>query len=548
MRQFLSLVFLFIFFFVSSQSTDFPLGHLGYHWLDQEDVLNKSGFFTTIKPYAREKAFTYLRPEAGSYLSLEIKEFSGDSTKSKKPMLKNLYKFPQDLYAYNDKSLDLHVNPVFHVGLGSDDSPTSEGLFTNTRGLEIRGTLDDKVAFYTYLTENLINYPTYINTIRDSTLVIPYEGFWKQIDESSSVDFFRAQGYIDFALSNSISAQFGYGKNFVGNGQRSLILSDYANNYPYLKIKTDTKIFNYTNIFAELISDVDGGAFGTLGTGAFNTKYMAMHHLNIKIRPNLHVGLFESVMFGDSTGGFKISYLNPIIFYRSIEQQNGSDDNAFVGLDFKWNINQRFQLYGQFAIDEMIVSETFNGNGWWGNKQGIQLGGKYMNALGIDNLMLQGEVNRVRPYMYAHENGFTSYSHYNLALAHPLGANFTEFLGRAFYAINDRWQFESFILSAKYGNDLGDVNYGRDILKNYNVRVLNSNGNSLEYGVDHLQGNLTNLNMFFLRTSYMLRHNVFVDFDVTFRNEKDESGNIDTSATIFGFSLRINSPTRTFLF
>lgn len=530
-----------------AQTTDLPLGHIGYQQLDQLEVLKPEGFFTSIKPYSRKDLYTYLRPKNGSYLSMETVEYAHDSTKSKKSIFQTFYKSPQDLYRYSDQSLNLHVNPVLHFGLGADQSTGGRTTFINTRGFELRGTIDGKVAFYSYLTENQADYPLYVNHVRDSTLVVPYEGFWKQYRETG-VDFLRAQGYIDFALSNSISAQFGYGKHFVGNGQRSLILSDYANNYPYLRINTETKIFNYTNLFAELIADVQGGTFGTSGVGVFTTKYMAMHHLNMKIRPNLHVGVFESVMFGDSTGGFKIAYLNPIIFYRSIEQQNGSADNSFVGVDFKWNIRNRLQLYGQFVIDELIVSNVLEGNEWWGNKQGIQLGAKYANAFGIKNLMMQGELNRVRPYMYAHENGFTSYSHYNLALAHPLGANFSELIGRMFYTAGDHWQLEMHLLLAKYGNDLGGVNYGRDILKNYTERVPNGNGGSQEYGVKHLQGNLTNLNLFFFRTSYMIKHNLFLDLDYTFRNEKDETSYLDLNSSVIGFSIRLNTPSRTYLF
>ena len=373
---------------------------------------------------------------------------------------------------------------------------------------------------------------------------MPFEGFWKRYDDTG-VDFLRAQGYVDFGLSNSISAQFGYGKHFIGNGQRSFILSNFANNYPYLRINTSTQVFDYTNIYAELIANVQGNAGGTFGTGGFNKKYLAFHHLNMKIRPNLHIGLFESVMYGDSTGGLKLEYMNPIIFYRSVEQQNGSEDNALVGLDFKWNIKQRYSLYGQLVIDELIVSEVFGGNGWWGNKQGVQLGLKYADAFGLKNLMLQGEVNRVRPYTYAHDNQLTSYSHYNLALAHPLGANFSEGLFRGVYQLSDRWLFEMVAIRATYGNDIGSENFGRDILKSDDVRRFGPNP---DFGNDHLQGNKTDLLVLFSRTTFMPKHNLFFDLELTYRSESDQNGQIDADSSIFGLSFRWNMPARKYLF
>ncbi len=539
--------FITSFFCVLGQSTDFPLHHPSYQFLQLEEVRSSESFTSVVKPLSRKEVFNFLGNPKSPYMSKELRTFSYDSTKSKKPIFKKLYQHPADLYYYSDETLELHVNPALHFSFGQSNDNLGT-LFVNSRGAEIRGVIDKKVAFYTYLTENQARYPAYVNTVRDSTLAVPYEGFWKQYS-GTGVDFLRAQGYVDFGFSPSISAQLGFGKHFIGNGYRSLFLSDYANNYPYLRINTQTKLFDYTNLFAELISDVEGGTFGILGVGGFSKKYMATHHLNIKIKPNLHIGLFESVMYGDSTQGLKVAYLNPIIFYRAIEQQNGSEDNAFVGMDFKWIIKQRVSLYGQLLIDELLVSEAFARTGSWRNKQGIQLGAKYVDALGVKNLLLQGEINRARPYTYAHEDGYTSYSHYNLALAHPLGANFTEYLGRATFRLNDHWYFEGSLLMASYGNDVGDVNFGRDILKDYTQRRPDANGGrNLEFGNEHLQGNKTDLFLAFFRTSYMWKHNLFIDIDATYRTEKDTNGLINTSSNIFALSFRWNVPSRRFLF
>lgn len=540
------LLLLLSYFGAMGQTTDFPLRHVSYQYLSNADVRGNQAVSTTFKPTARDLVFKKLKPASGSYLSMEVSECSEDTTASTTPVFKKFYRRPYDLYRYRDKQLDLHVNPVVYTSQGITNDEIARTYFLS-RGLEVRGTLDEKVAFYSMLTENQARYPQYVNDIRDSTLVVPYEGFWKQYNETG-VDFFRAQGYIDIGFSKSISGQLGFGKHFVGNGIRSLILSDYANNYPYLRINTQTKLFDYTNLFAELIADVSGNASGTFGTAGFSKKYLAMHHLNIKVKPNLHIGLFESVMYGDSTQGLKVAYMNPVIFYRAVEQQNGSEDNAFVGMDFKWNIWNRLSLYGQLVVDELIVSEVLSGDGWWGNKQGFQLGGKYIDAFGQRDLTLQGEVNRVRPYMYAHQDGFRSYSHYNLALSHPLGANFTEYMCRATYLLNEHWNFSGTLLAASYGNDINNENYGRDILKDYTVRRQSANGASVDYGNSHLQGNKTDLFLLSARCTYMARHNLFIDLETTLRNERDELDIIDTSSTIVSMSLRWNVQHQRYLF
>ncbi|MEM6643266.1 MAG: hypothetical protein AAF616_09825, partial [Bacteroidota bacterium] len=296
-RHLISAFILFIFWqSARSQSTDFPIGHLAYQFLDVAEIRDKKSFSGVIKPYSRSSTFNLIGVPKSDFLKKELRRYTMDSSLSRKPILRKFYTYPADMYYYADKKVQVHFNPLvqFSLGTGNDGIGTN---FVNSRGIELRGVIDKKIAFYTSLTENQARYPAYINNVRDSTLVVPFEGFWKQYNDTG-VDFLRAQGYVDFGLSNSISAQLGFGKHFVGNGERSLILSDYANNYPYLRINTKTKIFDYTNIFAELIGEVQGNAGGTFGTGSFSKKYMAFHHLNVKLKPNLHIGLFESVMYG----------------------------------------------------------------------------------------------------------------------------------------------------------------------------------------------------------------------------------------------------------
>ena len=100
-------------------------------------------------------------------------------------------------------------------------------------------------------------------------------------------------------------------------------------------------------------------AFGKLGGSHsgndFPVKYFVLHHFSINIGKNLNIGVFESINYGreDSTGNnnFDINYLNPIIFYRAIEQQNGSKDNDALDVDFRWNIARKFSFYGLLVLE-----------------------------------------------------------------------------------------------------------------------------------------------------------------------------------------------------
>ena len=549
MRITLTLVLVLTLSELSAQSTDIPLNSWAYPVLDEWDVKSESGIFTEIKPISRRyfagklKETSWVETRADlfdkQYVLQETREFQDSVAPLANPLFNTFFKYPADLYSYSDEDFDLHVNPVVVLGAAKDQQGTfDELLFENYRGLELRGTIDDKVSFYTMLTENQARYADYVQDVTDTTIAVPYEGFWKQY-KTSGVDFLRAQAYIDINATKHISAQFGYGKHFIGNGKRSLILSDVGNNYPYLRLNTRIWKIQYTNIFAQLVGQTQGGDFGLLGTGSFTKKYLANHHLSVKVLPNLTVGLFESVIYGDSTQNLKVEYLNPIIFYRALEQQDGSSDNVLLGLDFKWNLFHTMSLYGQLVIDELIVSEAFGDAGWWGNKQAFQLGAKYFDVLGIQDLNVQVELNRVRPYVYTHENNFTSYSHYNMALAHPLGANFQEVLLSLNYRPFAKWRVSADVLLASYGDDLGSASYGRDIMKSYNRRPT-------DYGVDLLQGNKTDLTMIQGKVYYHFWHNAMIDLDAIYRTETSDTSSQES--VILGATLRWNFPARSYLF
>ncbi|MEQ8237663.1 MAG: hypothetical protein RIA69_00550 [Cyclobacteriaceae bacterium] len=542
-------------FFAVSQSTDYPLNQRAYEIIDELDVKGEKSFFSTVKPISRRKTANALNDfefESNAadranfeYLKLESREYLDSVKASKKPLWNKFYKYPSDLISYSGESFNLHLNPVLLFG-GGQESFQDETLFQNYRGVELRGTIDEKVSFYTLINENQARYPGYVKNFTDSTLAIPYEGFWKQY-ETTGVDFLRTQGYIDFNVSKHIGAQVGYGKHFVGDGIRSMILSDFGNNYPYLRVTADVWKIQYTNIFAQLVAQTAGGEFGLLGVEEFPQKFLSFHRLGIDLTDNFNIGLFESVIFGraDSLGGsnIKAEYLNPVIFYLALEQQAGSSDNVIIGLDFKWNLWRTASLYGQLVIDEMVVSELLDRTGWWGSKQAFQLGAKYFDVLGIDNFNMQAEYNAARPYTYAHDDYFTSYTHYNTPLAHPLGANFKELLFKASYQPFSKWKVTGTFLAAQYGDDLDSASYGRNIQRSYNDRPVN------DYrGISIGNGNTTDLLMFQGVLSYFWKHNTTLDITATYRSEKAQVIPAENSTTILGLTLRCNFPGRSYLF
>lgn len=432
----------------------------------------------------------------------------------------------KDLYSVNTKDFKLAINPIINFNLGKDVTG-KETLLQNTRGIKLSGTIDQKLSFYTSLTDNQITVPDYVDrNIRQNTAV-PYQGLWKRF-KKTGYDYFNAQGYINYQAIKHVDITLGTGNLFIGDGHRSLFLSNFSGNTPYLRLNTKIWKINYTNIYAKLISDFSSTGIGGIPIdGLYPSKYLTAHHLSINIKPNFNIGLYEAIIFErrDSNRlnyGYDLAYLNPLIFYRAVEQNLGSPDNALLGLNAKWNIKNKVQLYGQFVLDEFKLSELKAQNGWWANKFGIQVGFKYIDAFGLKNLHLQGEINVVRPYTYSHGKSLASYTHFRKPLAHPLGANFNELIGIIKYQAGKRLflQGKAFLIAT--GKDDATSNWGSN-------PFLDNRTKEQEFGNKIGQGVNSQIAILNLTASYQVYHNIFIDAQQFIRKETNQLGTTYTS-------------------
>lgn len=563
MRIFLLLVLISP-FVAGAQSAYIPLNEDYYHRLDRYEV--KSGkvlpqLFTGIKQYKRSDAIDFIDSvnQEGLITSkvdqFNLEYFNNDSWEwarpemddSKKPFLKAFYKKKADLLSVDTEDFDLHVNPVIYFGAGSDNR-VHDMLFVNTRGIELRGMVDKKLGFYTYLTDNQARLPGYVSDYQSQYWVVPHEGFWKTF-KTGGVDFLQARGYITVDATKHINLQLGHDRFFIGNGYRSLILSDFAP--PSFFFKMNIKVWKLNYMY--MINQMEAYAPGTSGgskprNGGYDDKFVTFHHLSINIGKKLTIGMFESVIFSpDDTlgsGRFEFGYINPIIFFRAIEQQNGSSDNVILGLDFKWNAIKKVSFYGQFILDEFVLENIKSGNGWWANKFGVQGGVKYVDAFTVSNLDLQGEVNIMRPYTYSHNTNYANYSSFMQSLTHPLGANYSELVGIARYQPLPRLNLTGKLIMTKIGRDPVDnydIDYGSDILKNNTSREKDYD-NTIAQGIqnDILFGSFT--------ASWMLKHNLFIDGQLILRDSRSDETFYNTKTTISSLSLRWNIAQRQYDF
>ncbi|SDS16498.1 gliding motility protein RemB [Gramella sp. MAR_2010_147] len=448
----------------------------------------------------------------------------------------------EHLFRYQTENYWFTIDPGFDLQIGKDFEQTEHDFtYNNTREFIIQGGLGEKFNFYSVIYESQGRFAQYYNNFAESIrpaggdpAIIPGRGIAKTF-MNDGYDYPVAEGYLSFTPSEFINIQFGHGNNFIGDGYRSLLLSDNPSPYPYLKLNTKFWKIKYTNTWMSL-RDVRPAV---TNSGSFRTKYIANHYLSLNITKRLNLGFFESVMWeNDNDRGFDLNYLNPVIFYRAIEFATGADGgNAIIGLTGKYKISNQMYAYGQWLIDEFSSVDVFGGEGSWKNKLGFQAGFKYFNAFDVKDLYLQAEYNQVRPYTYSHNSITLNYGHNNQSMAHLWGANFREIIGIARYR-KDRLFGSAKLIYGERGFDFSETGdyFGQDIYRNEEDRPFDT-------GVEIGQGNTTNSFYSELEAGYIVNPTtnlkLFASFIYRdFNPQANTPANFENSTTWINFGLR----------
>ena len=401
----------------------------------------------------------------------------------------------ENLISINDTAdkFYLTVDPIFNFQVGKDLTDKNEGkLYVNTRGFMIRGDIGRKFSFESSFYENQSTFSKYIddymekeNNLFPQTAsfrynVTPGQGRAKDFEtykvlrgigfKKNGYDYSMASGYVSYSPNKIFNIQVGNGKHFVGDGYRSLLLSDNGFNYPYARITTTYKNIQYTNLYTSFMNLTSGGVQTPPNTERlFQKKIGSFQMLSFNFFHRLQIGLFQGMIWeaSDSTNRQHANFntFDPVIGVNAIGYGLHNTNNVLLGGTLKLKITNLISLYGQYMLDDLSSKDH---PGDLRNKYGYQLGFKYFDLFTVKNLHIQLEYNSVRPYAYAAEDPEQSYTHYNQALGHPLGANFRELIGFINYRIKD-----FFIeLKGNYavkGADTLTNNFGGNIFKQDNL-------------------------------------------------------------------------------
>jgi len=400
--------------FTFSQQQTIPLNR--QLMLDVESEVNQldRSFHTGFKPYVQSGVI-----ESRNIVILDT------VPKKKRGLIFRKLK-QENLIIVDTGDFYLTIDPLFNFEFGMDMADTSARadtttLYRNTRGLMLNGDIGDKVSFGTSFYENQAIFPSYIDSFVQRYDVVPGQGRTKTF-KTTGYDYAIAYGYVSIRPVKRLNIQLGHGKHFIGDGYRSLMLSDNAFNYPYLKITTTFGKFQYTNLFADFQNlNIELPTSATTER-RFQRKIATVHHLSYLVNKWVELGLFEGMIWKSSKSNGRseydddyLSFINPIIMVRPFQYGLNNENNVMVGLNVKVNLTNKTMLYAQAILDDNTS-----------DKYGYQVGLKGYDLFKVKNLHFQTELNRVEPYTYGHIDSTRSFSHYNQAIAHPLGAGFTE--------------------------------------------------------------------------------------------------------------------------
>jgi len=384
------------------------------------------------------------------------------------------------------KNFKLTIDPILNFQLGKDlvDS-TGEKLRTNTRGVIATAYIGKDFYCESMFVENQSFFPGYLDSYCNLSAVVPGQGRYKTF-KVTGYDYAFSSSLISYQVNKHLNIQGGHGKQKIGNGYRSLLLSDNAFNYPYLRFTQQwfKGRLQYTNIYAVLMNlekasiKVDPNA-----ERLFQKKPAAFQYLSLNLTKFINVSLFQGIIYkvGDARNVQQVDlmYANPLIFSHAAYYGMNNANNVIAGADIKIKLTNSLNAYGQFMADDLSNSKSI-GNGF-----GYQFGMNYFNALNIKGLFLQAEYNVVSEGSYMSPLGTTtnqSYSHYNQNLAYTLGT------GSELVVIAD-YKMKRFFGNFKYHDQMvqqNKTNYANTNLINANIGYLINPAYNLNVSVGYV--------------------------------------------------------------
>lgn len=413
--------------------------------------------------------------------------------------------FDENLIIEHNERFKILINPALNFSYYQNLSGPNG--YKNTRGAIIQGNLDSKIFFYSVLEETQAAYPFLDNSIYDNFRIIPGIGRIKPLSGYNEFDFGNSYAAISYKTNSNINFSIGYDRIFIGDGYRSMIISDFSAPLFFFKSSFNFKHIEISNIFIKSLNPNFNNILNLtnyLGENAlYPCKYISFNYVKIKPLEKFNFNIIQATVLSQELSVLKNLFYNftPAINFL-FSRIDSSKLNFLGGLNIARFDNKLGIFYSQLFFDKIIENPEF----------AFQIGYKNFNFL-KSNLFILLEYNYASKAMYLNPDNLSlHYGHYNMPLAHPAGRNISELVIIANYNLK---KFEILAKSNFYFNK-------------QNFNILNPNFNyeaqSLKHCFDfQLIYNLNKRNrsqifagVFFKNYDSISEANIFLNFG--FRN------------------------------
>ncbi len=423
-----TLGFLLLALLAAAQQNDIPLNRDIYYDIDRNGAVKGSTMHTGMRPLIESRADLHnvmgFRPDSGRYYYWITEKL-----------------FKEHLVKVKDGAFNLVIDPAFRFEIAKDfregSAYANDGhMEQNSRGFRIAANLGPTVSFQSMFMENQATPPAYLYNYAQTSGAVPGQGRLKNFN-TRGLDFAWATGNVSWSPRPWINAQLGQGRHFVGNGYRSVLLSDNASPFPYVKFSVlpNSHRIQYSAIYAKLqqIGTADRLPTGDASESLFWWKRATFLHLSTNLGP-LQLALFEGTLWKtigpDGVLPFNALQLNPVIGLNAAINGFNGPHTELLGLDAKYRITNKLFAYGQYALTDPAR-----------NRYAWQAGFQCFDFLRRD-LHLLAEFNQATPFAYTMADARMSWTSSGQPLASPSGTGYTELVVRADYGIQQRFWFQ----------------------------------------------------------------------------------------------------------
>jgi hypothetical protein len=473
-----------------------------------------TSFHTALKPFRAEDSSLTVRYK-------QLMQLGVDSN-YKQWVWRKL--FNEHLFDVHQKDYTFFADYLPDLQVGREFN-NKDNTFINTRGYQLGGTVGSQFYFYSSGYEDQARFPLYYKTYVNKIGFIPGESYNRDNPGSSTADWSYVTAIVSYSPTKHLNITLGQDKTFIGDGYRSLLLSDYAAPYPMLRVTANLGPVQYMMMWTNM-EDLTQAKFDAFGDN--RRKWAEFHYFDWNVTNRLSLGFFNAVIIGAANDvgqmhGFDVNYVNPILFTSSIGTKTPYADNVLSGFTGKYKILNKTAIYGQVLFDRVGESTGPKNSG------GFQAGFRGADLFGLRNLNYLAEYNTVKPYTYSSPQVITNYTDYSQPLGDPLGANFKEAIGILSYSIG-KFDIQGELEYAQLGLDPNtSTNYGSNVMLAFPLVVplpATYTGAGINTHLYYGEGTV----------SYLInpKYNLRLEGGLLLRDEKNTLMNSKTALVTFG--------------